>query len=74
MPTRQLGKLSPKVSHNFAVSSREFLGRLAGVGYASVATGVTGVVLAPKYAEQRELGSCSSWSYLIKCEKRSDNE
>ena len=25
----------------------------------SVATGVTDVVLAPKYAEQRELGSCS---------------
>ena len=25
----------------------------------SVATGVTSVVLAPKYAEQRELGSCS---------------
>ncbi len=41
----------------------------------SVATGVTGVVFAPKYAEQRELGSCSSWSYLNKSQKKEkDNE
>ena len=32
---------------------------LAPMNLCSVATGVTGVVLAPKYAEQRELGSCS---------------
>ena len=40
-----------------------------------VATGVTVIVFAPKYAEQRELGSCSSWSYLIKSQKKEkDNE
>ena len=48
---------------------------LAPMNLCSVATGVTGVVLAPKYAEQRELGTCSSWSYLIRCErKEKDNE
>jgi len=36
----------------------------------SVAAAVTVVVLAPKYAEQRELGSCSSLSNLINYEKK----
>lgn len=32
---------------------------LSPMNLCSVAAGVTGVVFAPKYAEQRELGSCS---------------
>ena len=42
---------------------------LAPMNLCSVAAGVTDVVLAPKYAEHRELGTCSSLSDLIKCEK-----
>ena len=39
---------------------------LAPMNLCSVATGVTSVVLAPKYAEQRELGSCSHNASLHK--------
>jgi hypothetical protein len=40
----------------------------------SVAAGVTDVVFAPNFAEQREVGSCSSLSDLINYKEKRQNQ